>query len=140
MGFAGYTFKAINPLSHSFKFIIIHERIGNIIMEQEQLLKELKQLIEKGLETESRIKIDKIILFGSRAYGKAQKDSDYDILIIVKGPYDWHIKNKIYNLCYEMDLKYDLVTDIKIISVDELNTIKGKQPYIINALEQGITV
>lgn len=109
-------------------------------MKQEQLLKELKQTIENGLKTESCIKIDKIILFGSRANGKAKRYSDYDILIIIKGSYDWHIKNKIYNLCYEMDLKYDLVTDIKIISVDELNTIKGKQPYIINALEQGITV
>jgi len=31
-----------------------------------------------------RYKPEKIILFGSRAYGKPDKDSDYDILIIKK--------------------------------------------------------
>jgi predicted nucleotidyltransferase len=35
-----------------------------------------------------------VILFGSRAYGKAKKDSDYDILIIMKQSADWKIKRE----------------------------------------------
>ena len=49
-----------------------------------------------------------------------------------------NLKYLIANEIYEMDLKYDIVTDVKLISHRELSTIKGKQPFIINALESGI--
>ncbi len=34
------------------------------------------------------VRVEKIILFGSRARGEAREDSDYDILIVVKGRLD----------------------------------------------------
>ena len=100
------------------------------------LLKELKNLIE----TKLLITITHVILFGSRAHGTANVDSDYDILIVVKESYDWKMKNKIYDISYEIDLKYDLVTDIKIISLEELHSLKGRQPFIVNAFDNGITI
>ena len=33
--------------------------------------------------------IEKVILFGSRAKGTAQEDSDYDVLVVVNHDYDW---------------------------------------------------
>jgi predicted nucleotidyltransferase len=81
---------------------------------------------------------DRIILFGSRSRGNAQPDSDYDILIVLKTDYDWLMENDILDACYEIDLEYNLVTDIKIISLQELGSLKGKQPFIVHAVAEGI--
>lgn len=82
--------------------------------------------------------IDKVILYGSRADGTAGADSDYDVLIIVNGPQDWRLRRRISSACYDVDLKFDILTDVKVISADELNTPKGRQPFIVSALENGI--
>jgi len=84
--------------------------------------------------------VDRIILFGSKAKGNAGRFSDYDILIILKRDYDWKFEEKIQDICWEIDYKYDILTDVKIISKNELNQIRGKQYYILNALEKGVIV
>jgi len=101
---------------------------------------ELLNEIKEKLRSEFPGIIEKVILFGSQVKGKATEDSDHDILVIVKNNYDWKFKNKILDLIYDFDLKYDILTDIKIISSKELNTIKGKQPFILEAFQYGITV
>lgn len=83
---------------------------------------------------------DRIILFGSRSKGTAQPDSDYDILIVLKTDYDWIMENDILDACYQLDLEYNLLTDIKIISLQELTSLKGKQPFIVTAVAEGISI
>ena len=83
---------------------------------------------------------DRIILFGSRIKGTAQPDSDYDILIVLKTDYDWIMENDILDACYQLDLEYNLLTDIKIISLQELKSLKGKQPFIMTAVAEGISI
>lgn len=51
-------------------------------------------------------KMDKLILFGSQARGDAQPDSDIDILIVLKPPFNYsqesdRISELIANLCLE---------------------------------------
>ena len=79
-----------------------------------------------------------VVLFGSQANGTAHKDSDYDFLIVLKEKVDWKIEREISDLCYEIDLKYDILTDIHILSVGELATIRGRQPIFVNALANGL--
>ena len=105
-------------------------------MNKKKILKELKALLVKEFSDY----IDKVVLFGSQALDTASQHSDYDILVILEKDYDWQLEDAILDLCYEIDLKYDIVTDVKLISTRELDTIKGKQPFIVNALEQGIMV
>jgi len=83
---------------------------------------------------------DRIILFGSRSKGTAQPDSDYDILIVLKTDYDWIMENDILDACYQIDLEYNLLTDIKIISLQELTSLKGEQPFIVTAVAEGISI
>ena len=83
---------------------------------------------------------DRIILFGSRSKGTTQPDSDYDILIVLKTDYDWIMENDILDACYQLDLEYNLLTDIKIISLQELKSLKGKQPFIMTAVAEGISI
>jgi len=101
-----------------------------------QVIQELKELLLQSFPDY----IDKVILFGSQARGDAGEFSDYDILIVLKKAYDWKLKNQIYDKTWEIGFKYDILTDIKLISTDELNTVKGKQPFIQQAFENGIAV
>ena len=79
-----------------------------------------------------------VVLFGSQANGTAHKDSDYDFLIVLKEKVDWKTEREISDLCYEIDSKYDILTDIHILSVGELSTIRGRQPIFVNALANGL--
>lgn len=79
-----------------------------------------------------------VILFGSQAKNKEHPYSDYDILIILKTKYNWKVKDKVMDLCYDIDLKYDIIIDPHIIAEDELNTLRGKQPIYSNAMQYGI--
>ena len=98
------------------------------------IINELKSILSSSFSD----LIDKVILFGSQNNGDANQYSDYDILIILKENYDWKLEAKIIDLCYEIDLKYDIVTDIKIISNQELNEPRGKQTYIQQAILTGL--
>jgi uncharacterized protein len=82
--------------------------------------------------------IESVIFFGSRYTGENKEYSDYDILIILNKDYDWKLEEKIFAVCYEIDLKYDILTDVKLISTNELNSIRGKQLFILNAIEKGV--
>jgi len=97
------------------------------------IMKELK----KGLQNKFNFVSD-VILFGSQATGKAFEFSDYDILVIVSRPISWRQRREISDDIYSIDLKYNILTDVKIISEPELKTLKGKQPFIQRALQEGI--
>lgn len=84
--------------------------------------------------------ISRVILFGSRMDKTARKSSDYDVLIVLNEQISWQDKDKILDVITEMNLKYELIIDAHIISVPELHTIKGRQPYILKALETGLSV
>ena len=79
-----------------------------------------------------------VVLFGSQVRGDSNKFSDYDVLIILKKAYSGRDENKILDLCYDIDLKHDILLDVHIISNNELKTIRGKQPIFINAIKSGI--
>ncbi len=79
-----------------------------------------------------------VVLFGSRTTGKAKKDSDYDFLVILKQKADWKAEREISDLSYEIELKYNIVTDTHVLGESELKTLRGKQPIYVNALEKGI--
>ena len=83
--------------------------------------------------------VERIVLFGSRVNGNVHDGSDYDILIVLYKDFDWKLEDQILSVCYEIDLKYDIVTDVKLIPLKDLSTIKGRQPFVSDALEYGIT-
>jgi predicted nucleotidyltransferase len=100
-----------------------------------QIIKELKRQLNLRFDKD----IEKIYLFGSQITEKSNVFSDYDILILLKNDYDWLIRNEIYKVCYNVELQFDIIFDITIISENELkNSPRGKQPFILNALNKGI--
>ena len=100
---------------------------------KDKILKDLKGVL--SLRFKDNLK--DLILFGSQLSELATGDSDYDILIILKNATDWRIEREISDLCYEIDLKYGIITDTHILSEDELDSPRGKQPIFINAISKG---
>ena len=101
-----------------------------------QAMKELKALFEDRFPQT----VEKMIFFGSRTKEISHEYSDYDVLVIVKNGYDWKFENSIYETAYDIDLKHEILIDIKIISNQELGTLKGKQPFVKEAIEKGIVL
>ncbi len=104
-------------------------------MESKLLAKEIKQHLNKYLNNI----VSDVVIFGSRAKGTADKDSDYDVLIVLNMEYTQKTKKIINGLCYDFDLKYDIFLDTQIISISELgNSIRGKHPIFKTALKEGL--
>ena len=99
-----------------------------------QILKELKN----HLIDNSGSGIIDVILFGSQLMSTDFSDSDFDVLIILDKDYNWKDENKILDLCYDIDLKYNILIDAHIISKKEINSKRGKQPIFMNALSAGV--
>jgi predicted nucleotidyltransferase len=79
-----------------------------------------------------------VILFGSQAKGNFHDYSDYDVLIILDNDYNGKDENMILDLCYEIDLKYNILLDVHILSTKELASPRGKQPVFSDAIKSGI--
>jgi len=98
------------------------------------ILSELKNHLIKNYGAS----VKDVILFGSQASGNSQKYSDYDVLIVLEKDYSGKEENTILDLCYDIDLKFDILLDVHIISVNEINSVRGRQPVFQKAIKSGI--
>jgi len=101
-----------------------------------QILNDLKN----NLSIKLKDNLKDVILFGSQLYENENVDSDYDILIITKNKPDWKLEREISDICYEIDLRYGIITDTHILSDYEMDLPRGKQPIFYNAINQGYYV
>jgi uncharacterized protein len=99
------------------------------------LVKEIKAHLAEQLNDD----ISDVVIFGSQIKGNAINNSDYDVLIVLKNDYNQKIKRLINDLCYDLDLKYDIFLDTQIISENELKIgLRGKHPIFKTALKEGL--
>ena len=84
--------------------------------------------------------VKEVVLFGSQVQGDPKEYSDFDVLIVLEKNYTGKDENQILDLCYDIDLKYNILIDVHLISSKELNSVRGKQPIFLNALKSGIYV
>ena len=109
---------------------------GDVIIMPDKL--EILTNLKIKLKNRFGNKIKDVILFGSQASDRANEYSDYDILIILNSDYDTKFEDQIIDICYDIDLKYNILTDTHILSKNELNTLRGRQPVFTNAMKNGI--
>ena len=103
-------------------------------IDKKKILEDLNFLLKSRFADD----LKDIVLFGSQINGQSHNDSDFDILIILTKKADWKIEREISDLCYEVDLKYNIITDTHVIGEPELNTLRGKQPIFVNAIAKGL--
>ena len=109
-------------------------RMRNTMIDKIEILHDLKNHLYSKFGKE----IKKVILFGSQASNTASIGSDYDFIIILRTKPDWKLKRQISDLCYDIDLKYNIITDTHLLAESELNSLRGKQPIYRNAINKGI--
>ena len=106
-------------------------------MEPDLIIKELKDHLNRHLNNA----VVEVILFGSRVKGTANKDSDYDVVIVINAPDDRKVRKQINDLCYDLELKYNIFLDNQVISKDELECgLRGKHPVFRLAIKEGIHI
>jgi len=98
------------------------------------ILRDLKDNLQKQYQDS----VKDVILFGSQTKGIANENSDFDILILLDSDYSGKDENRIFDICYDIDLKYNIIIDAHLLSLKELKTIRGKQPIFMNAISSGI--
>ena len=97
-----------------------------------ELLKRYKEQINK------KIKVERLILFGSRAYGRAKKNSDVDIVIIsndFEGEKSFKRPVPLYR-----DWDCDYVIDIICLTPKEAEKKKKQIGTVREAITEGIEI
>lgn len=122
--------------SDSIRFLTFEKRFIEMGIIRKKMLNDLKNRLKSRFSDN----LKDVVLFGSQINSKAHKDSDYDILIVLKQKVDWKAEREISDICFEIDLKYNIITDTHILSEEELSTLRGKQPIFVNALSNGLYV
>ena len=117
-----------------FLIFVIHYQ-NSVVVNAIIVITELKRV----LVSQFGDNIKDVILFGSQASDKPSEDSDWDILILLANDYDWKYQNLVFDKAFDVGLKYQVLFDLHLLSVNEKNnTIRGKEPIFVNALQKGI--
>ena len=88
----------------------------------------------------SRPKIREMYLFGSRARGDEQPDSDYDVLIVTKEK-DLPLKDSIYDAVTDVCLKYRRDISLKVFPAEKFDRLKNiPSRFIQNVMAEGIKI
>ena len=100
------------------------------IQNMENQLIDLKESLKLSLGDS----LIKIVLFGSRAKGDYDEDSDIDIAIIVRS-LSKELKNEIFNQVAEIELKYLRSISLIIFSETEFNRLKERERRVALDIE-----
>ena len=98
----------------------------------------LIKLNEFKADVSNVIPIDKMILFGSRAYGKPSRWSDFDLIVVSKkfsGIKSYKRARKLYD-CWNLDYPVDFLcyTD------EEFDRLKERMTVVKEAVKKGIEI
>jgi predicted nucleotidyltransferase len=99
------------------------------------MLLEIRDLLDKAFPGI----ISKVIMYGSQVTGGAREGSDVDVLVIILAPDDWRLKRRILDSFYDFDFRHNVLTDVTVLTEDEMGTIAGHQPFVLEAIETGIS-
>ena len=100
-------------------------------MKAKRLIKQVNDLIKSHF-----VDFKGLYFFGSRLKGNFSEASDYDLLLTFDHKLNWKEKNKIYDLIAEIELRENIVIDIKAYQEKELK--KRWTPFRENVLKEGV--
>ncbi|WP_456368140.1 nucleotidyltransferase domain-containing protein [Thermococcus sp.] len=103
-------------------------------------LKAIKATIEK-VSKKLGLKVDEVILFGSRARGDFRKDSDWDVLVVLSEPVPRKTELEAYKLIHRELLFKGIKVDVLFISKSELERVTEDRGFVYHyALKEGLRV
>ena len=107
-------------------------------MDSEKLANILHDL-RTGLAQILGDRLEAVYLYGSQARGEARSDSDIDVLVVIRGAFDYFdLLEKTSQLTADLSLEYDTV--IAKVFVSKLDFDFRKTPLLIDVRREGIAV
>jgi len=76
-----------------------------------------------------------MVLFGSRARGDFNEESDIDVAIIVRGLTS-KLKNKILDEVAQLELEHDMPISVLVFSEEDFNHLKSRERRIALDIER----
>jgi predicted nucleotidyltransferase len=105
-------------------------------IETNKVLKELKH----GMESQLGDRLVKMVVFGSRARGDFDAESDTDIAIIVRG-LSRELKYQILDAVAEIEMKFIIPLSVIVFSENEFERLKKRERRIALDIEkEGISL
>jgi len=97
------------------------------------------QQLRAGLEAQYGDRLDRVLLYGSRARGDARPESDVDVLVVLRGEVDALAEiHRNSHLVADLSLEHNLVISCVYMSAEEL--AQGNDAYLRNVKREGLTV
>lgn len=104
-------------------------------MEIEHILRDFRRAVEKVYGS----KLKNIILYGSYAAGRATKDSDIDLAIVLEGEVVAGEEiDRLIDIITEINLNYGAL--ISVYPVSETNYAVTNSPLLLNLRREGVPV
>jgi len=100
-------------------------------VETDKVLKELKH----GMEGQLGDRLVKMVVFGSRARGDLDAESDTDIAIIVRG-LSRELKYQILDTVAEIEMKFVIPLSVIVFSENEFERLKKRERRIALDIEK----
>jgi predicted nucleotidyltransferase len=83
----------------------------------------------------------KLVLYGSKARGDSHWQSDIDVLLVLRDEFDWRTKHAIYDVCFDINLEYDVLIQPIIYSQARYDDpLIRATPLYQSMLEEGVAV
>jgi len=82
---------------------------------------EKKAVLEASAMLREAFPVKEVVLFGSKARGDDDEESDIDLLVLTSQPVSWDERKAINNALYEIQLRHDVVISTLITTVKEWN-------------------
>ena len=93
--------------------------------------------LRKGMEGLYGERLVKLVLFGSRARGDADPDSDIDVLVVLHGPVSpWEEIERTGELVAGLSLEHGEVLACVFLSEEEFD--KDRTPLLLNVRREGV--
>jgi len=90
----------------------------------------------KGLDPKADL-----ILYGSRARGDAEHDSDYDLLIVTDGPSTLEQEDLLRRQLYAIELDTSAVLTVILLNRDDWNSaLYDSMPFYRNIKREGVVL
>lgn len=92
----------------------------------------------KALRSRYPTSVRNVMLFGSKARGDSNPESDIDLLIVLED-YSWFLEKEITRLSTEMDDAYDVVLSDHVIDIKQFSKMAAsRDPFYCKLEREGI--
>jgi predicted nucleotidyltransferase len=83
--------------------------------------REKRAILEASAMLKERFPVKEVILFGSKARGDDDEESDIDLMLLTTQPIHWRERQTIIHALFDLGLSHDVIFSILDTTVDEFD-------------------